>query len=108
MTRFETFYNLLQLSYYEILEDGSLADILKNADVLIGLSAANIVTEDMIKSMNEKAIVFVLANPTPEIMPDKAKNGLLNIKIKKARIKILTFFNIDFQKLTSHMVIFYK
>lgn len=57
------------------LEDGSLADILKNADVLIGLSAANIVTEDMIKSMNEKAIVFVLANPTPEIMPDKAKNA---------------------------------
>jgi len=57
------------------LEDGTLADILQNADVLIGLSAANIVTEDMIKSMNEKAIVFVLANPTPEIMPDKAKKA---------------------------------
>ena len=48
---------------------------MKNADVLIGLSAANIVNEDMIKSMNDKAIVFVLANPTPEIMPDRAKNA---------------------------------
>ncbi|MCR4881200.1 MAG: NAD-dependent malic enzyme [bacterium] len=57
------------------LESGSLADILKGADVLIGLSAANIVSKDMIKSMNEKAIVFVLANPTPEIMPNLAKEA---------------------------------
>jgi len=56
-------------------EDGTLADILKGADVLIGLSAANIVSEEMIKSMNTNPIVFVLANPTPEIMPDKAKNA---------------------------------
>lgn len=57
------------------LESGSLADILKGADVLIGLSAANIVTKDMVQSMNKKAIVFVLANPTPEIMPNLAKEA---------------------------------
>ena len=56
-------------------ESGSLADIMKGADVLIGLSAANIVTPEMIKSMNDKAIVFVLANPTPEIMPNLAKEA---------------------------------
>ena len=57
------------------LEDGTLEDVLKDADVLIGLSAANIVSQDMIKSMNKKAIVFVLANPTPEIMPDLAQKA---------------------------------
>ena len=56
-------------------ESGTLADIMKGADVLIGLSAANIVSQDMIKSMNKKAIVFVLANPTPEIMPNLAKEA---------------------------------
>lgn len=52
---------------------GSLKDGIKNADVFIGLSAPNLLNEEMIKSMNEKAIVFALANPTPEIMPDIAK-----------------------------------
>lgn len=52
---------------------GALADAMKNADVFIGVSAPNIVSEDMIKSMNSGAIVFPMANPTPEIMPDKAK-----------------------------------
>lgn len=52
---------------------GTLADAMKNADVFIGVSAPNIVSEDMIKSMNSGAIVFPMANPTPEIMPDKAK-----------------------------------
>ena len=56
-------------------ENGFLADILKNADVLIGLSAANIVSFDMIKSMNPDPIIFALANPTPEIMPDIAKKA---------------------------------
>ena len=42
------------------------------ADVFIGVSAPGVVSEDMIKSMNEKSIVFPMANPTPEIMPDKA------------------------------------
>jgi malate dehydrogenase (oxaloacetate-decarboxylating) len=51
---------------------GSLADALKGADVFIGVSAGNIVSEEMIKSMNEGAVVFPMANPVPEIMPDKA------------------------------------
>ncbi len=53
-------------------EDGTLEDVLKGADVFIGVSAANIVSEEMVSSMNSDAIVFALANPTPEIMPEKA------------------------------------
>ena len=53
---------------------GSLKDGIKNADVFIGLSAPNLLDEQMVKSMKEKAIVFALANPTPEIMPDVAKS----------------------------------
>ncbi len=52
---------------------GSLEEGLKGADVFIGLSAPNILNEKMIKSMNNKPIIFALANPTPEIMPDKAR-----------------------------------
>ncbi len=52
--------------------DGSLADALRGADVFIGVSAPNIVTEDMVASMNAGAIVFPMANPTPEIAPDLA------------------------------------
>lgn len=51
---------------------GSLSDALKGADVFLGVSAPNIVSEDMIKSMAKDAIVFAMANPTPEIMPDAA------------------------------------
>lgn len=51
---------------------GNLADALIDADVFIGVSAPNVVTQDMIKSMNGDAIVFAMANPTPEIMPDLA------------------------------------
>ena len=54
---------------------GNLTDIIQNADIFIGLSAANIVTPDMIKSMAPQSAVFALANPTPEIMPDLAKNA---------------------------------
>lgn len=54
---------------------GTLADALKGADVFIGVSAPNIVTEDMIKSMASDPIVFPMANPTPEIMPDLAKKA---------------------------------
>lgn len=57
---------------------GNLADAMCGADVFIGVSAPNIVNEDMIKSMNENAIVFPMANPVPEIMPDLAlKAGAL-------------------------------
>lgn len=54
---------------------GSLADALKGADIFIGVSAPGIVSEDMIKSMNKDAIIFAMANPTPEIMPDLAKKA---------------------------------
>ncbi len=52
---------------------GTLADAIKGADVFVGVSAPNCVTEDMIKSMNTDPIVFPMANPVPEIMPDLAK-----------------------------------
>ncbi len=54
---------------------GTLADALKGADIFIGVSAPGIVTEEMIKSMAPDSIVFPMANPTPEIMPDLAKKA---------------------------------
>jgi len=51
---------------------GTLADIIKDADVFIGLSAANLVSEEMIRSMAPRPVIFAMANPTPEIMPDQA------------------------------------
>ncbi|MBX4265786.1 NAD(P)-dependent malic enzyme [Clostridium estertheticum] len=54
---------------------GSLSDALIGADVFIGVSAPGIVTADMVKSMNKDSIVFGMANPTPEIMPDEAKKA---------------------------------
>ena len=54
---------------------GTLADAMKGADVFIGVSAPNIVTEEMVKSMAADSIMFPMANPTPEIMPDKAKTA---------------------------------
>lgn len=52
---------------------GSLADAMKDTDVFIGVSAPNIVTPEMIKTMAEKPVIFAMANPIPEIMPDVAK-----------------------------------
>ncbi len=54
-------------------ETGSLADALKNADIFIGVSAPNIVTPQMVASMAKDSILFAMANPVPEIMPDAAK-----------------------------------
>ena len=54
-------------------ENGTLADALKNADIFVGVSAPNIVTAEMVASMNKDAILFAMANPVPEIMPDVAK-----------------------------------
>ena len=54
-------------------QEGTLSDAIKGADVFLGLSVANIVTEDMISSMASDSIVFACANPVPEIMPEKAK-----------------------------------
>jgi len=52
---------------------GTLADVMKGADVFIGVSAPGSVTQDMVRSMNRDAILFACANPTPEIFPDEAK-----------------------------------
>ena len=54
---------------------GKLADAMKGADVFLGISAAGCVSEDMVRTMNKDAIIFAMANPTPEIMPDLAKNA---------------------------------
>jgi malate dehydrogenase (oxaloacetate-decarboxylating) len=54
---------------------GVLADALKGADVFVGVSAPNLVTEEMVRSMAKGAIMFPMANPTPEIMPDIAKRA---------------------------------
>ena len=56
-------------------ESGILKDVIKNADVFIGVSAPNIVSKEMVKSMNSDAILFAMANPTPEIFPDDAKEA---------------------------------
>ena len=56
-------------------KDGSLADMLVGADVFIGVSRPGILTTELCKTMNKDAIVFAMANPTPEIMPDEAKAG---------------------------------
>ncbi len=56
-------------------ERGNLEQIIKDKDVFIGVSAPNVVTADMVSTMAEDAIVFAMANPTPEIMPEEAKKG---------------------------------
>ena len=54
---------------------GTLKDVLVGADVFVGVSAANMVTKEMVKNMAKDAIIFAMANPTPEIMPDEAKEA---------------------------------
>jgi malate dehydrogenase (oxaloacetate-decarboxylating) len=54
---------------------GSLKEVLAGADVLIGLSAPGVVTQDMVRNMAKDPIIFAMANPTPEIMPDLAKEA---------------------------------
>lgn len=56
-------------------ESGILKDVIKNADVFIGVSAPNIVSKEMVSSMNDDAIIFAMANPTPEIFPDDAREA---------------------------------
>ena len=56
-------------------EKGTLADALKGADIFVGVSAPGIVTKEMVASMNHDSILFAMANPTPEIMPDLAKEA---------------------------------
>ena len=54
---------------------GSLADVIVGRDVFIGVSVAGALTEEMVKTMAKDAIIFAMANPIPEIMPDIAKNA---------------------------------
>lgn len=63
-----SFTNLVNIS-------GSLADALKGADIFIGVSGPGIVTAEMVSTMNKGSIVFAMANPVPEILPDEAKKG---------------------------------
>lgn len=56
-------------------EKGTLKEVIKNKDVFIGVSGPGVLTKEMVQSMNEKAIIFAMANPNPEIMPEDAKNG---------------------------------
>ena len=56
-------------------QKGSLADIIKGKDIFIGVSGPNVLTAEMVSAMAKDAIVFAMANPTPEIMPEEAKKG---------------------------------
>ena len=57
------------------MKKGSLADVIKGADVFIGVSAPGVLTEEMVRTMASKPVVFACANPVPEIMPDQAKSA---------------------------------
>jgi malate dehydrogenase (oxaloacetate-decarboxylating) len=57
------------------LVKGTLSEVIKAADVFIGVSAPGVLTSEDVKKMNKDAIIFAMANPTPEIMPEEAKNG---------------------------------
>lgn len=58
---------------------GSLADAIKDSDVFVGVSSANVLTEEMVRTMNKDAIVFAMANPVPEIMPEIAKQAGIRV-----------------------------
>lgn len=76
---------------------GSLSDAMKGADIFIGVSAPGIVTEDMVSSMNTNSILFAMANPVPEIMPDLAK---------KAGAKVVGTGRSDFPNQVNNVVVF--
>ena len=65
---------LAELTRPEVTQ-GGLAEAMKGADVFIGVSAPGIVTQDMVRSMAKEAVLFPMANPTPEIMPDLAREA---------------------------------
>lgn len=76
---------------------GSLADAMKGADIFIGVSAPGIVSQDMVASMNKDAIMFAMANPVPEIMPDLAK---------AAGAKVVGTGRSDFPNQVNNVVVF--
>ncbi|MCY6370998.1 NAD(P)-dependent malic enzyme [Clostridium ganghwense] len=57
------------------MQEGTIEEIIKEKDVFIGVSGPNVLNADMVKTMNKDAIIFAMANPVPEIMPDEAKEG---------------------------------
>lgn len=63
----------MTLANASITEDTSLADICKGADVLLGVSAAKAFTEDCLKNLADKPVIFAMANPEPEVRPEVAK-----------------------------------
>lgn len=79
LVRDESYNNLVKDELAKLtnegLQRGSLEDALDKADVFIGVSAGGVLKEDMVKRMNDKAIIFALANPVPEIYPDLAKKA---------------------------------
>ncbi|APQ76402.1 NAD-dependent malic enzyme [Clostridium botulinum] len=78
-------------------EKGTLKDVIKGKDVFIGVSAPNILTEEMVTSMNKDSIVFAMANPTPEIMPDNAK---------KAGARVVATGRSDFPNQINNVLVF--
>ena len=76
---------------------GTLADALKGADIFVGVSAPNIVTKEMVASMNKDAILFAMANPVPEIMPDLAK---------EAGAKVIVTGRSDFPNQVNNVLVF--
>jgi malate dehydrogenase (oxaloacetate-decarboxylating) len=78
-------------------ETGSIGEIIKGKDVFIGVSAANVLTPEMVKEMNKDSIIFAMANPTPEIMPDLAK---------KAGAKVVATGRSDFENQINNVLVF--
>lgn len=76
---------------------GTLADAVKGADIFIGVSAPGVLTEEMVKTMNKDSIIFAMANPTPEIMPDLAK---------KAGAKVVGTGRSDFPNQVNNVIAF--
>ena len=78
-------------------ENGTLADALKGADVFVGVSAPGIVTKEMAQGMNKDAIMFAMANPVPEIMPDVAK---------EAGVRVIGTGRSDFPNQVNNVLVF--
>ena len=78
-------------------QSGTLADALVGADIFIGVSAPGIVTEEMVRSMNKDAVIFAMANPVPEVMPDLAK---------KAGARVIGTGRSDFPNQVNNVLVF--
>lgn len=79
------------------LETGTLAEVIKDKDVFIGVSAGNILSKEMVASMNHDSIIFAMANPTPEIMPDLAK---------EAGVRVMATGRSDFPNQINNVLVF--